>query len=149
METFSAKILSHTPPLSAFNAVVACTAAWAVAKLIRMSLRRVRTTKLRGPPGSSFVYGVGKILLEVDDAASMYESWAQEYGVAYEVPSTLGRRKIVLCDPKAIAHFQAKESWTYVQTPLTKKIFENGVRIGLFGVIVSHIMLVRTRPVLG
>ena len=142
--------ISLIPSLSAFNAVVACTAIWAFVKLMRMSLRRVRTTRLRGPPSLSLVYGVGKILMEVDDPASIYESWAQEYGAAYEVPSTLGGRKIVLYDPKAIAHFHAKETWTYVRTPMIKKSLEHGVSIDLLsGVIVSHIKLVWTRPVLG
>lgn len=137
MEIFSTKltesthkILSQLPPLSAFNAVVACTAVWAFVKLIRMSRTRVRTPELRGPPSSSFVYGVGKMLLEADDPSSMYESWAQEYGAVYEVPSTLGRRRIVLYDPKAIAHFHAKETWTYVRTPMVKKSLEHGVSRG-------------------
>ncbi|KAG8218156.1 cytochrome P450 [Butyriboletus roseoflavus] len=138
MEIFSTKIpeamnkiLSHIPPLSPFNAVVACTALWTFVKLIRMSRRRVRTPKLRGPPSLSFLYGVGKILLEADDPSSIYESWAQEYGSVYEAPSTLGQRRIILHDPKAIAHFHAKETWTYVRTPLTRKFLENGFGRGL------------------
>lgn len=146
------KILSQIPPLSAFDAVVACTAVWAFVKLIRMSRRRVRTPKLRGPPSSSFVYGVGRILMEVDDPGSMYEAWAQEYGAVYEVPSTLGGRRIVLHDPKAIATFHAKETWTYVRTPLAKKSIEHGVSRGprlIVWHIVSNIIIVRTRSVLG
>ncbi|KAH0839444.1 cytochrome P450 [Lanmaoa asiatica] len=126
------KILSHIPPLSAFNVVVGCTAVWAFVKLIHMSRRRVRTPKLRGPPSPSCAYGVGQILMEADDPSSMYESWAQEYGIVYEVPSTLGRRRIILYDPKAIAHFHAKETWTYVRTPMLKKSFEYGFGRGLF-----------------
>ncbi|KAF8548042.1 cytochrome P450 [Imleria badia] len=139
MEVFSTKIpeainniLSHTPSLSAFNAVIACTAVLAFIKLMRMSRNRLRTTKLRGPPSSSFAYGVGKILLEADDPASIYESWAHEYGAAYDVPSTLLRRRIILYDPKAIAHFHAKQSWTYVRTPFAKKALEYGFGRGLF-----------------
>jgi len=45
---------------------------------------------------------------------SIYEQWANEYGLVFGVPTTLGGNKIVLlCDPKAIAHFYAKETWTY------------------------------------
>lgn len=120
-------ILTHIPRLSAFNAAVACTALWAFIKLIRMSRRRVRTPRLKGPPSPSFMYGVGKILLEVDDPGSIYEAWAREYGAAYEVPSTLGGRRIILYDPKAITHFYAKETWTYIRTPFSKKISESSV----------------------
>ena len=139
--------ISLTPSLSAFNAVVACTAIWAFVKLMCMSLRRVRTTRLRGPPSLSLVYGVGKILLEVDDPASIHESWAQEYGAVYEIPSALGGRRIILYDPKTIAHFHAKETWTYVRTPMIKKAIEQGVSIDLLsGVIVSDILSYRIRP---
>ncbi|KAF8548313.1 cytochrome P450 [Imleria badia] len=139
MEVFSTKIpeamhsiLSRIQSLSAFNAVVACTAVFAFIKLMRMSRRRVRTPKLSGPPSSSFAYGVGKILMEANDPASMYELWAHEYGAAYEVPSTFGSRRIILYDPKAIAHFHAKQSWTYVRTPFAKKFFEHAFGRGLF-----------------
>lgn len=110
---------------------MACTALWAFVKLIRMSRQRVRTTRLRGPESSSFVYGVGKLTFGVDDPGSVYESWAQEYGAVYEVPSTLGSRRIVLCDPKAIAHFHAKDTWTYVHTPVMKVALEQAVGQGL------------------
>ncbi|KAF8548044.1 cytochrome P450, partial [Imleria badia] len=139
MEAFSAKIpeaihniLSHIPSLSALNAVVACTTVLAFIKLMRTSRSRLRTTKLRGPASSSFAYGVGKVLMEADDPASIYESWAHEYGAAYEVPSTLLRRRVILYDPKAIAHFHAKQSWTYVRTPFAKKSLEHGFGRGLF-----------------
>ena len=138
MEVLSTKIpeaihniLSRIPSLSAFNAVVTCTAVLAFIKLTRMSRMRLRTPKLRGPPSSSFAYGVGKILMEVDDPASMYELWAHEYGAAYTVPSTLWRHRIVLYDPKAIAHFHAKQSWTYVRTPFAKKSLEHGACVCL------------------
>jgi hypothetical protein len=57
----------------------------------------------------------------------MYEHWAQEYGAVYMIPSVLGQTKIVLSDPRAIAHFYARESWTYVQSPLSLVLIENMV----------------------
>jgi hypothetical protein len=125
-ESFN-RVLQHVPSLSPFNTIVACTALWAFVKLIRMSRQRLRTTRLKGPESSSFVYGVGKMTFGVADPASVYELWAQKYGAVYEVPSTLGSRRIVLCDPKAIAHFHSKDTWTYVRTPLTKVALEQGV----------------------
>ncbi|OJA14524.1 hypothetical protein AZE42_12948 [Rhizopogon vesiculosus] len=61
----------------------------------------------------------------------MYERWAEEYGVAYNIPTILGRSAIVLCDPKAIAHFYARETWTYVHTPLSLTSLEDLVGKGL------------------
>ncbi|KAG6375250.1 cytochrome P450 [Boletus reticuloceps] len=58
--------------------------------------------------------------------------WADEYGAAYEAPATLGRRRVILYDPKAIAHFHAKQTWTYVRTPLSKTAFERGFGRGVF-----------------
>ena len=125
---FMNQILSRITQLSVYDAAIACTALWAFVKLICMSRRQVHTTRLRGPPSPSFTYGVGKILMEAEDPASIYESWAREYGGAYEVSSTLGVRRIVLYDPKAITHFYAKESWTYARTPVAKKGMETAVR---------------------
>ena len=125
---FMHQILSRITQLSVYDAAITCTALWAFVKLIRMSRRRVHTTRVRGPPSPSFTYGVGKILMEAEDPASIYESWAREYGGVYELPSTLGMRRIVLYDPKAITHFYAKESWTYGRTPMAKKAIENSVR---------------------
>ncbi|KAG2364263.1 cytochrome P450 [Suillus spraguei] len=34
------------------------------------------------------------------------------------IPTVLGQRQVVLSDPRAIAHFHARETWTYVHTPL-------------------------------
>jgi cytochrome P450 len=61
----------------------------------------------------------------------MYEHWAQEYGAVYMIPSVLGQTKIVLSDPRAIAHFYARESWTYVQSPLSLVLIENMVGRGV------------------
>ncbi|KAG6375251.1 cytochrome P450 [Boletus reticuloceps] len=140
MDTFSTvkipeelhELVSRIPSLSVFDAVVAGTAIWAFLKLVRMSRRRVRTTRLKGPPSPSFMFGVGKILLEAEDPTSIYESWADEYGAAYEAPATLGRRRVILYDPKAIAHFHAKQTWTYVRTPMAKKSIEHGFGRGIF-----------------
>ena len=72
--------LLHMPSLSAFNAVVARTAVWAFVKLIRVSRKRLHTIRLRGPPNPGFLYGAGRILMYSDDPASLYGSWAREYG---------------------------------------------------------------------
>ncbi|KAI9570092.1 cytochrome P450 [Boletus coccyginus] len=115
----------------AFDAAVASAAIWTVLRWLRRSRRQLRTTQLRGPPSESFLYGVGKRILDADDPGAAYEAWAQEYGPVFTVPSTLGSNRIVLCDPRAIAHFYSKETWTYIQTPLSKKTSENFFGRGL------------------
>ena len=124
-DSINAVLPNIRPSLSAFNAVVTCTALWAFVKLIRMSRQRLHTTRLRGPPNPSFLCGVGKILLDSDDPASLYESWAREYGSVYAVPSTLGTSRIILYDSKALAHYYAKETWSYGHTPMLKRALEN------------------------
>ncbi|KAF9237033.1 cytochrome P450 [Melanogaster broomeanus] len=116
------KFLARTRSVRVLGA--AALALWASVELMRITRRRLRTTRLKGPPSSSWVYGVGKQLKEADDPGAMYEAWAKEYGPVYEVPSTLGGTRIVLCDPKAMAHFYAKETWTYIQIPAHKAATE-------------------------
>ncbi|KAG1873850.1 cytochrome P450 [Suillus subluteus] len=117
--------------VGAFNVACSFAALWTFVKVIRALRWRLRTTQLRGPPRTSFIYGVSNDIASSKDSATMYEHWAQEYGVAYIIPSVLGQTRIVLSDPKAIAHFYARESWTYVQTPLSLALIENLVGRGL------------------
>lgn len=112
----------------ALDVGVGCTAIWILLRWFYTSRRQLRTTQLRGPPSESFLYGVGKRILDADDGGAVYEAWAQEYGPVYAVPSTLRSKRIVLCDPKALAHFYSKETWTYIQTPFAKRTLAASVR---------------------
>src|SRR6267154_1612543 len=114
--------------VSGFDAACTFAALWAFVTVLRVVRRRMKTTQLRGPPRRSLVYGVSNDILSSPDSAAMYEHWAEEYGVVYTIPSVLGQTQIVLCDPRAIAHFYARETWTYVQTPLTLTATERAVR---------------------
>ncbi|KAF9224546.1 cytochrome P450 [Gyrodon lividus] len=120
-------VLEKARPLHAVDAAAALAALWALLTAVRVARRRLKTTRLRGPSSTSLLYGVGKDLAESSDAGAMYEAWVEEYGVVYQVPSTLGQTRIVLADPRAIAHFYARETWTYVLTPVAKVFFEKGV----------------------
>ncbi|KAG1742259.1 cytochrome P450 [Suillus paluster] len=115
----------------AFNVVCSFAALWAFVKVLRALRWRLKTTRLRGPPRSSFLYGVSNDLLSSKDSAGMYECWAKEYGVVYMIPRVLGQTRIVLCDPKAVAHCFARDAWTYVQTPLGLMLVEILVGRGL------------------
>ncbi|KAH7907168.1 cytochrome P450 [Hygrophoropsis aurantiaca] len=117
-------ILSQLKSLRAVDILVVSSVTWALLKLIRTTRRRLRSTKLRGPPNQSFVFGLGKVLQRAEDPGAVYEQWAREYGPVYKVPSALGKTRVVLCDPKAIAHFFARETYTYVLTPLSQNLTE-------------------------
>ncbi|KAG1882703.1 cytochrome P450 [Suillus subluteus] len=114
-----------------FNVACSFAALWAFVKLSRAFRWRLKTTQLRGPPRTSFIYGVSHDLASSQDSAEMYERWATEYGVAYMIPGVLGQTRIVLSDPKAIAHFYARETWTYVLTPLALVLMEASMGRGL------------------
>ncbi|KAI6012677.1 cytochrome P450 [Pisolithus orientalis] len=80
---------------------------------LRAARRKLKTTSLRGPPGTHPIFGASKDLFESPDTGEIFETWAEEYGVAYEVPTSFGGKKIMLCDPRALAHYYARETWTY------------------------------------
>ncbi|KAJ7867798.1 cytochrome P450 [Mycena leptocephala] len=63
---------------------------------------------------------------------SVYEDWAARYGAVFSVPGLLGSRTVVLTDPKAIAHFSATETYTYIGTPPHKRFNEKLLGRGLF-----------------
>ncbi|KAG1780538.1 cytochrome P450 [Suillus placidus] len=115
----------------AFNVACSFAALWAFVKILRALRWRLKTTQLRGPPRTSFIYGVLRDLASSQDSAAMYEHWATEYGVVYMIPSIFGRPKVVLCDPRAIAHFYARETWTYVQTPFSLALLEGSIGRGI------------------
>ncbi|KAF9239176.1 cytochrome P450 [Melanogaster broomeanus] len=122
-------VLERAPPFHAVDAAVALAALWLLLTAARVARRRPKTTQLSGPPSPSVVFGFAKDLLESPDAGAMYEAWGDEYGIVYQVPTVLGQSRIILADPRAIAHFYARETWTYALTPLDKVLLDR-----LFGV---------------
>ncbi|KAI6154113.1 cytochrome P450 [Pisolithus tinctorius] len=98
---------------------------------LRAARRKLKTTSLRGPPGTHPIFGASKDLFESPDTGEIFETWAEEYGVAYEVPTSFGGKKIMLCDPRALAHYYARETWTYVLTDSTRVFLERGFGRGI------------------
>ncbi|KIK17678.1 hypothetical protein PISMIDRAFT_633442 [Pisolithus microcarpus 441] len=98
---------------------------------LRVARRRLKTTSLRGPPGAHPIFGASKDLFEAPDTGEIFDTWAEEYGVAYEVPTSFGGKKIMLCDPRALAHYYARETWTYVLTDSTRVFLERGFGRGI------------------
>ncbi|PPQ78494.1 hypothetical protein CVT25_011835 [Psilocybe cyanescens] len=89
------------------------------------SRRGVKATRLRGPDNRSFLFGLYQILNETEDPGLVYESWAAEYGPAFRVSGGFGSSRIVICDPRANAHFYSKETFGYVQTNLSRTFIKN------------------------
>ena len=98
--------------------------------LLRRSSDKSAATPLRGPPRPSFIHGLQREILASDDTeiTDMYEKWLAEYGAVFTVPWSFGTNRIVLTDPKAIAHFYARETYTYVQNPLARSAIGSLVR---------------------
>lgn len=102
-------------------------AVFLVFKIVSESRRKVSTTRLRGPPSPSFIYGVVKDTMESLDPGSIFEEWAKEYGVAFEIPAALGQKRIMLFDPKALQHFYVRDTWTYISLPSSRLILQRYV----------------------
>ncbi|EIW77649.1 cytochrome P450 [Coniophora puteana RWD-64-598 SS2] len=85
----------------------------ALLHLARTTRRQWNATRLRGPPSTSFLTGVGEVLFEASDASILYEEWANTLGPAFSVSVGLGRSRVVLCDPRAAAHVYARDSTVY------------------------------------
>ena len=110
----------------AINLAAGLAVIWALRMAYLTNRKGPRTTRLRGPPSGFF--GAEEVLIESPDPAAVHEAWYKEYGAAYEIPLVLGERKIILCDPKALAHFFAKDSWTYVLARADKVALARSVR---------------------
>lgn len=134
---FHTPIIAATMPelfgvaISGIDITFATTAAWLLYKLTQAIRMRVKTTKMRGPPASNWLLGVSREVFQGDSGA-LFESWSEEYGVAFQIPTALGSRRTVLFDPRAIAHFYSKETFGYVQNSFTKKAISNLVRFYLY-----------------
>ncbi len=97
-------------------------------KLLKSYRVRARSTPLAMPPRPSWFFGVSRLIINNPDASSMYEDWVQQFGSVFKIPAPLGGTRVILTDPKAIAHFYSVETWTYVQTKLSRVAIENLVR---------------------
>lgn len=104
-------------------------AIWIATKLYKVGVARwrggVQTTPLQGPASKSILFGMYRHVNESDDPGAIYEDWSTQYGPAYKVPGGFGSHKIMICDPKANAHFYAKETFGYIQTKLARVFIEN------------------------
>jgi hypothetical protein len=107
------------------------------------------TTPLRGPRNPSFIFGHYRHVQEQNAPELVYEQWAAEYGPAYQIAGPLGSKRIVICDPKANAHFYSRETYGYVQMKLAHVFIENLVSpklelLALIKFLQKHSGLVRS-----
>ncbi|THH01154.1 hypothetical protein EW145_g6961, partial [Phellinidium pouzarii] len=103
---------------------------WILLRLSQTARARAKTTKLHGPPASSWLFGVSKEVFKGDSGA-LFEKWADEYGPVYQIPGPFGSRRTVLTDAKAIAHFYSKETFTFVNSTFTKNAIANLIGKGV------------------
>lgn len=128
------KLLSAARSATTFDVVVLFAVVLTSRSVLRIARRKLKTTSLRGPPRASLIYGAARETLRANNSGLMYETWAKEYGVAYEFPIALGRVRIMVCDPRAIAHLYAKDTWAYVRTEQGRRFYGRNV-----GPLVIHL----------
>ena len=116
-----------TRSVAVLDAAAVMVSIWILRATVLAARRKSKTTRLRGPPRTNLIYGVSKDLFKSSTTGSLFEQWTKEYGPVYEVPTPLGGNRIVLCDPKAIAHFCAREPWTYTLLPFIRRFMESFV----------------------
>ncbi|KAM5540661.1 hypothetical protein V8D89_005692 [Ganoderma adspersum] len=118
-------------PLSLWQAVAVLTAVYFARNFVLARRKAARETPLGCPPRQSWLFGIRNLIAGNPDAGPIYEAWIDEYGSVYRVPAPLGSTRVVLTDPKAIAHFYSVETWTYVQTKLARVAIEGLLGRGL------------------
>ena len=84
-----------------------------------------KITALNGPTNPSFLFGLHRHINEAEDPDALFEDWASQYGPAFKIPGGFGSSQIVICDPRANAHFYSKETFGYVQTKVSRIFIEN------------------------
>ena len=117
-------------PVTFTDVLIVASSIYFLHKVFRKVTSRssVITTPLCGPPSPNWLFGVHRDIVRAKDPGAVWENWQREYGLVYATPAPLGETRIALFDPKALAHFYARETWTYVNPRISKMIIENMVR---------------------
>ena len=127
----STSVRSSTVVIPGFyiNVVLPFAVVWLLFVVLKKQLARNKTTPLNGPDNPSILFGLYRRINESEDPGALYEEWALKYGPAFRVPGGFGSSRILICDPRANAHFYSKETFGYVQTKLSRVFIENLVGI--------------------
>ncbi|KAK0227131.1 cytochrome P450 [Armillaria nabsnona] len=102
--------------------VFACS--YLLYKIVSLNRQNGITTQLRGPPSTSWFFSFTHIMRSQEDRALLTERWASEYGSVFCFPGLLGEQRLVLCNPKAVAHFYGKAGFGYIRTPIGRMFIE-------------------------
>jgi hypothetical protein len=97
---------------------------WLLFGVLKKQFARSKTTPLNGPDNPSILFGLYRRINESEDPSALYEEWALKYGPAFRIPGGFGSSRIVICDPRANAHFYSKETFGYVQNKLSRIFIE-------------------------
>jgi hypothetical protein len=103
---------------------------WFAYNVLRYVVRR-RATVLKGPPSKSFLFGLSEYLLTVPDPSVVYDEWSHIYGAVFQIPTEFWGTRVVVCDPKAIAHVLGHETSIYVKPPLWRAFVKFLFGVGL------------------
>ncbi|KAM6495399.1 Cytochrome P450 [Amanita muscaria] len=97
------------------DSLVIITVSLAVVKLV-LNRRSSHLATLSGPRSNNFFFG--RLL---DDFLTAMDLWVGEYGHVFKMPTGLGASRIVIADPKAVAHIFANDSVGYLRLASGKK----------------------------
>ena len=97
---------------------------WLLFSVLKKHFARSKTTQLNGPDNPSILFGLYRRINESQDPSALYEEWALKYGPAFRIPGGFGSSRIVICDPRANAHFYSKETFGYVQNKISRIFIE-------------------------
>lgn len=125
--------MTHLNLINAFALVVTV---WGLSQIARIVRRRWHTTPLRGPPSPSFLYGIKQVEAKQRQTHGVYNPWVATYGGAFRVAAPMGTTRIVLTDPKAVAHVLSQDTWGYTH-PGPEKAAIEAVVCSSYLVIVS------------
>jgi hypothetical protein len=93
--------------------------------VLKKQFARNEMTPLNGPDNPSILFGLHRsINFESEDSGALYEEWALKYGPAFRVPGGFGSSRILICDPRANAHFYSKDTFGYIQTKVDRVFIE-------------------------
>jgi hypothetical protein len=121
-------ILDDTGAFSKLAIFLISLAALAV---IQYGLDRRRALRFRGPPASSWLFGVQGDVFKAIDATSLYSAWSNLYGSIFCIPQAFGAKTLVIMDPKAVASIYAKDTNVYRQSNALRIFFKNNVSFTL------------------
>lgn len=111
-------------PISALDLLVLLICVYLGRLLILVRHQKTKTSRLSGPSRNNWLFGAQRYLSNSDDVGLEFAKWAAEYGPVYEIPTALGYSRIILTDPKAIAHFCARDTFTYIRGKHMKRMID-------------------------